>query len=38
MSYLCGLDVERFREIACNRARSINCITKAETREIAYDL
>jgi hypothetical protein len=38
ISDLCDLDVERFRDIACHRARSINCIPKAEAREIAYDL
>jgi hypothetical protein len=37
ISYLCHLDVERFHEVACDRARSINCIAKAEAREIAYD-
>jgi hypothetical protein len=31
-------DIRRFREIACERARQINRLTKAEAREIAFHL
>jgi hypothetical protein len=37
-SSLPRLDIRRFREIACERARQINCLTKAETRQIAFHL
>jgi hypothetical protein len=38
MSDLSGPDIGQFREIACECARQINCLTKAEAREIVFHL
>jgi hypothetical protein len=38
LSYRCDLDVEHFREIACDRAPAFSSITKSGLRQPAYDL